>query len=179
LTQIFVAIDPGKNACGLSAWKGDNFNLEFAELVKNPFVKTLSKQRAQKWGDMGKEVARVLYKTFGLDNGKISLILEIPQIYEGYQEEDKNDLLDLAGVQGAIVAATGAEVAWCPTPREWKGQLKKEITQKRVDDKLSHSELNSVKWPSPSLRHNVYDAIHLGIVWLERQGLREFTKLVD
>ncbi len=167
----FVAVDPGKNACAVSIWESNTYSLVHASLVKNPFAKTLGKERAEKWGDMGKAVSRMILDTTHtvLD---VSLILEIPQVYDGPQDEDKNDLLDLAGVQGAIVAASGFEVAWSPLPREWKGQLKKHHSVERVTARLSETEFARVQWPIKSLCHNVWDALHLGLVHLEREGLR-------
>jgi hypothetical protein len=169
--EYFASIDPGKHACGVAVWSGGN--LIWASWVKNPFAKTHGKERVERWRDMGKMVAVHLQKwgRYG-----VGLILEIPQVYSGERDEDKNDLLDLAGVQGAIVGATGFDVEWSPVPREWKGQLPKEISVKRVEAKLSSEEKARIEWPAKSYRHNVYDAIHLGIVFLEREGLRQVGK---
>jgi hypothetical protein len=179
--KYIAAVDPGKNACGLSIWGGENFSLIYASLVKNPLVKTSGKQRAEKWGDMGRAVLQcmldITYRNLGeFDKRDFSLVLEIPQVYEGYQDEDKNDLIDLSGVQGALVAVSGYEVAWCPTPREWKGQLPKELSEDRVRSRLPQAELDRVEWPVKRLQHNVWDALHLGIVYLERESLRVFKK---
>ena len=57
-------------------------------------------------------------------------------------------------------------------PAEWKGQVTKEISASRTLRKLSDEELQIVtggilKVPA-SLRHNVYDAIGIGLSYLER-----------
>jgi hypothetical protein len=162
----FVSIDPGKNACGVAVWY--EYKLSWAGFVKNPYTKALGKERAEKWGDM----ARAVHKAIQGEIRDYSLLLEIPQVYDGFTDNDKNDLIDLAGVQGAIVGVTGAPVEWSPLPKEWKGQLPKKVSEKRVDSKLSQEEKARIEWPSPSLCHNVYDALHLGLVHLEREGLR-------
>lgn len=122
------------------------------------------------WQAMGRSVADVIIGTVG--NNVYSLIMEIPQIYVG-PKTNPNDLLDLAGVQGAIAGATMAPVEWSPLPREWKGQLPKEVSVARVEAKLSTPEKTLIEWPAKHLKHNVYDALHLGLVFLEREGLRK------
>jgi hypothetical protein len=168
----FVSIDPGKNACGVAVWI--DYYLSWAGWIKNPLLKDPGKERAARWGDMAYMVNTVCVSK--IHTQPYSLILEIPQVYDGFSDEDKNDLIDLAGVQGAIVGVSNVEVEWSPLPREWKGQLPKEISERRVDSKLSQDEKDRISWPAKSYRHNVYDAIHLGIVHLERKGLRDFTK---
>jgi hypothetical protein len=171
--DYLVSVDPGKRACGVAVWTYATGKLVWASWVR--LKPEVGQERAEIWGDLGRLVQANVAKwqPWGL-----SLILEIPQVYEGPQDEDKNDLLDLAGVQGAIVAACKAAspcnttVEWSPTPREWKGQLPKEISQARVDAKLSPEEKSRIEWPAKSYRHNVYDALHLGLVHLEREGLR-------
>lgn len=174
--DYIASIDPGKHACGLAIWRLiPDVRLVKAEWVRNPFKDEPGVERAERWGDMARQVAGVISRWQQI-GWKVSLLLEIPQVYSGESEKDKNDLLDLAGVQGAIVGATNCDVEWSPLPKEWKGQLPKEVSEKRVDSKLLDSEKALIQWPAKSYRHNVYDAIHLGIVYLEREGLRDFTK---
>lgn len=170
LHNTLVSIDPGKWACGVAVWqKMDEMH---ASLIHAEFADSTSSRsvaRAQGWSDVGRMVVGRLDT---LNLGKYSLILEIPQVYAGEQDENKNDLLDLAGVQGAIAACSGQWVVWSPLPREWKGQLPKEISRKRVDAALTDEEKARVKWPSSKLKHNVYDALHLGLVFLQKNKLR-------
>jgi hypothetical protein len=168
----YVSIDPGKHACSIACWQ--DCQLVYAGLIENPF-KYASRQRADRWGDLGRNVARIIRIYLG-EFDSISLIVEVPQIYPGPRKEDPNDLIDLAGVLGAIIGASEAHVVWSPLPKDWKGQLPKEVTKLRVDQKLTGPEKERIAWPLERLRHNVYDAVHLGIVYLERQGLRDFTK---
>lgn len=172
-----VSIDPGKHACSIACWK--DCQLNYAGMVNNPFKDSPGKERAEQWGNLGRMVAGVIatYLPKHFDTDPVSLIVEVPQIYPGVREEDPNDLIDLAGVLGAVIcAAAYSTVRWSPFPREWKGQLPKEVTKTRVEKKLTDAEKTAIEWPKPRLRHNVYDAIHLGIVYLDRQGLRSFVK---
>jgi hypothetical protein len=168
-----VSIDPGKHACSIACWH--DYTLVHAAWIENLFRRDQGKERADSWGDLGKRVADVIGTELG-SSAPISLIVEVPQIYPGPRREDPNDLIDLAGVLGAIIGVTRASVVWSPFPRQWKGQAPKEVTQQRVEAKLSDLEKGMIEWPASRLRHNVYDAIHLGIVYLERQGLRNFRE---
>jgi hypothetical protein len=161
-----LSIDPGKFKVAYALWRDDGA-LGYAGLVQAKTFAFLP--RAESW----KVVAEHFWRTLDMATD-LEVIVEIPQVYDGPQEEDRNDLIDLAGVVGAIVANKRVDsVIWSPLPREWKGQLPKEITQKRVDQKLSDEEKKRIIWPAKSLRHNTYDAIHLGLTYLEKKGLRQ------
>lgn len=166
MTRI-VTIDPGKRNCGLASWSPDGTLLmaRLASCDHEPGT-----ERAQMWKDMASWVKLLAH----LDSGEeIILVSEIPQVYEGPQDEDRNDLIDLAGVVGAITASiVVGHVEWSPTPREWKGQLPKKISRNRVDAKLSDAEKALIIWPRKDLVHNVYDALHLGLTYFEREGIR-------
>lgn len=174
--DYIASIDPGKWACGVAIWSLEsNSRLVHASWVRNPWQSEPGQERAQIWGDTGRQVAIRLqqWERFG----QVNLVLEIPQVYAEVDEKNKNDLLDLAGVQGALIGALpNSYVEWSPLPKEWKGQVPKEVSERRVDSKLTKTEKDLIEWPAKSFRHNVYDAIHLGIVYLEREGLRDFTK---
>jgi hypothetical protein len=170
-----VSVDPGKLGCGVAIWSefgSYGIQVLWAGYVKNPEANELGIERVELWRAMGNAVRAVVYPFAN----PASLVLEIPQVYDGPRPEDPNDLIDLGGVQGAIACACNWPVEWSPVPREWKGQLPKEVSQKRVDKKLAPEEKERISWPIKTLRHNVYDALHLGIVYLEREGLREFAK---
>ncbi len=166
-----VAIDPGLEKVAYSIWLPDG-SLGLAGLVQCEHE--VGMERGAKWKAMGYWTCLALE---GFCRSDIDLVIEVPQVYSGPRKEDPNDLIDLAGVLGAIVGGlTFGHVEWSPTPREWKGQLPKEISRARVDSKLKPEEKTRIIWPIKSLCHNVYDALHLGIVYLEREGLRDFSK---
>lgn len=172
-----ISIDPGLARVAYAIWEPETGKLLRAGLVRKDHE--VATERAQKWADMAWAVDDEL----DLGSGdEIWLVLEVPQIYKETQNRDKkghgrdpNDLIDLAGVLGALAGKlVVGHVEWSPLPREWKGQLPKAISKMRVDEKLSAAEKETVEWPSVKEFHkDVYDAIHMGIVYLEREGLRE------
>lgn len=105
------------------------------------------------------------------------LAIEIFQIYPGPQQKgDQGDLIKLAIVAGitmATAAQSGCKSICTLLPREWKGQLPKDIMIDRIKGRLSLEELAVVKMPVKSVAHNVFDGIGIG---LSRLGRLEKTK---
>jgi hypothetical protein len=153
---VIVAIDPGRHGHGLSAYTLGRV-LAHAEYVggiggqKHMYLETLPELEAR---------FRVLAPIE-------DLIIEIPQVYDtAHQRGDQADLIDLAAVVGACMALARPYLsggACVVRPAAWKGQLPKDVSERRIRSKLSADELARVELPSAgSLHHNVWDAIALG-----------------
>lgn len=101
-----------------------------------------------------------------------TLVVERPQIYPGRRREDPNDLIDLAISLGSIITQIHHQKLIQYHPREWKGQVPKEITQSRVRGALQDYEISSLDFcldqVSEGLRHNMYDAVGIGLKHLGR-----------
>lgn len=98
-------------------------------------------------------------------------IMEIPQIYPGQQQKgDQNDLIKLAVMVGRYsdrATACGFRVKLVK-PREWKGQLPKDVCWKRVRETLTVLELGTMEKLPKSRAHNMHDAIGLG-TWFQKR----------
>lgn len=99
-------------------------------------------------------------------------IIEVPQIYPGQQQKgDQNDLIKLAVMVGRYAdraTACGFRVKLVK-PREWKGQLPKDVCWRRVRETLTVLELDKIeKKVSKSRAHNMHDAIGLG-TWFQKR----------
>jgi hypothetical protein len=98
-------------------------------------------------------------------------IIEIPQVYLGQQQKgDQNDLINLAVTVGRYVdraTACGFRVKLVK-PREWKGQLPKDVCWQRVRETLTSSELANMEKVPKSRAHNMHDAIGLG-TWFQKR----------
>lgn len=160
----FASIDPGLNHTAWAVW--DDGRLSAAGLTRIDWSRYPGMERAEKWRLMGLAVGKVIPPD-GF------LVCEIPQVYTRERSKgDPNDLIDLAGVVGAITQHS-TSVEWSPVPRDWKGQIPKNVTELRVKSALGPDELAVIDPRIPaSLLHNTYDAIHLGLVYLRREGLR-------
>lgn len=157
---MILSVDPGLRGCGVALW-GDGA-LVGAGYVRGP---TAGRGPAA-WVEM----ARCVAEWVGRDGAR--LVVEYPQVYvRARSKGDPNDLIQLAGVVGAISARFPAwPVGYLPA--QWKGQLSKEICWARAERDLEVHELNRVKWPAKSLRHNVEDALALGLYHLKATGAR-------
>lgn len=166
MSARIISIDPGVRRVAYAEWSIIDGSLLRAGLIDPIF--DIRMPRVEQWRKLAWQVGLELR----FDSGLIDLVIEMPQIYAGIREEDPNDLIDLAGVVGAISGnLLCGSVVWSPLPREWKGQAPKSVTKLRVDKRLPPEAKNRIYWPAKSLCHNVYDAIHLGLVYLEDRGI--------
>lgn len=119
--------------------------------------------RSIKWG----RFAPIETPWHGYSNDcDIATVIEKPQVYNVARSKgDPNDLIDLAIKVGMLCA-------WYPNhelvlPREWKGQLPKDVCWNRALEVLTPSELSVIKGSD----HNMRDAIALGLWKLGRLKL--------
>jgi hypothetical protein len=98
-------------------------------------------------------------------------LIEVPQVYPGQQQKgDQNDLIKLAVMVGRYAdraTACGFRVTLYK-PREWKGQLPKDVCWRRVRDSLTSDELSVMAKLPKSRAHNMHDAIGLG-TWFQKR----------
>lgn len=157
--SILLAIDPGLRGCGAAVFH-DGVLFE-ASYVRSP-AKTGNGPKA--WRAMA-EAVRIFSRGLIIDD----LVLEVPQVYVR-GKGDPADLIDLAGVDGAIVGRVMPAREHGYKPREWKGAVPKDVHHARIRKTLSENELRLLENSAPpSLRHNVLDAIALGKWWLKKQ----------
>jgi hypothetical protein len=168
---MFLALDPGIRGAGCALFDEAGAELRAAAYVRNPKRSgngpaecVALAQAVDEW--LGKAVVNL--RIGNLDE----VVVEWPQIYTaGKQIGDPNDLLALVGVDAAVcaLASCGRPVRLTHyLPRAWKGQLPKgEVFETRVLDRLVGTEvfrLDTALAQTPaSLRHNVYDAVGLGL----------------
>lgn len=98
-------------------------------------------------------------------------IIEVPQVYPTqYQKGDQNDLIALAVTVGRYVeraTSCGFRIKLVK-PREWKGQLSKDMCWARVKETLTLTELAVIPELPKSHAHNMHDAIGLG-TWFQKR----------
>jgi hypothetical protein len=147
-----VAIDPGK-ATGVAAFLGDVLHVAGVRTEEQCllFIENNAPiRRGKPAGDC---------------------IIEIPQVYPGQQQKgDQNDLIQLAVMVGRYAdraTVCGFHVRLVK-PREWKGQLPKDVCWQRVRETLTPLELDNLEKLSMSRAHNMHDAIGLG-TWFQKR----------
>lgn len=108
-----------------------------------------------------------------LDGLKVTLAVgEIPRSYDVQnQKGDQNDLIGVALALGRLLGAA-AYSEHLVTPAEWKGQVPKKVMHQRIRNTLERDERTALdrglSAVSPSLQHNVLDAVGIGMFHLRR-----------
>ena len=101
------------------------------------------------------------------------LVIEMPRIYPRSRSKgDPNDLVALAYAAGMVVGNLGVKTQ-IVEPRTWKGTVPKEkrwdlyIIHKRIGLSLTPTEssiyLKALEQVAPSKRHNITDAVGIGL----------------
>ncbi len=111
----------------------------------------------------------------GLPKESINLTIENPEVYSGNRQVDPNNLVtlgrkvgELLGVYRAYYHLLGIPLSYdIVLPKQWKGQVPKEIHHDRELPKLDGTEkrvlLSAMRSVSEGKRHNIKDAVCLGI----------------
>lgn len=163
-----ITIDPGVHGFAVARWVGgvlDSAWLSAFSPVEGKIpARSILSTRAG--GQLGYPSAAIFPK----DPARV--VIECPQIYATrHQKGSQQDLIDLAVVVGQIkerAIALGHTVDLV-LPREWKGQTPKEVSAQRVNETLSPLEWRRISLGGRKAdHHNVYDAIHMGLVILGR-----------
>lgn len=152
-----MAVDPGKFLCGLSVFKSGV--LKHAKLVESSRT---SGSGPAVWVAMA-EAVRQTVDSCGLSPSSVAV--EVMQVYrQGLQKGDQGDLVEVVGVSGAVCFAwpyARSHIGY--RPAEWKGQVPKAVMKKRIIGALSEEEIGQIVICTPSLMHNVWDGIGIGL----------------
>ena len=151
-----ACLDPGLRSVGVSIW--ERGELAGAYLVGPvPRVEDIG-QQATTLAAAVREIAHLTH-----------VLVECPRVYPGGRTRNPNDLLDLSVVVGALCASA----ADCLTvePRAWKGARDGDaFIAGCVQPSLTPAELRRVelRGVAAGLRHNIWDAVGLGLWYFGR-----------
>lgn len=167
--EMLIGFDPGLREAGLAVFEGNK--LTRATLVRSP---EKEKRGPEAWLAMAKAVADELHLDFlNTQSRRLTLVVEHQQVYQQkFWKGDPDDLLQLAGVNGAVCKSIWADRYIHTLPRQWKGTVKKEVWTKRIESKLTPEEIQNLVPCPASLRHNLLDGVGLGLWYLGRLGKR-------
>lgn len=162
--MLLLAIDPGLRGCGVGLI--DNGRVALGRYIANPGPKTLRGPMA--WRYMAEELPRKLYI-----KDVAEVVIEQQQVYRGARGRigDPSDLLELAGVVGAVTVAFSHLPVIGVLPRLWKGQVNADVMTHRIEfEQMTEEERATIEEHRSTLRHNVIDAIGLGLWWWEKRS---------
>jgi hypothetical protein len=142
-----LSIDPGTKEMGWALWE-DN-ELQMCGLA-----------RGTNWVESVKALPK-----FSI----IKLTIEDQQIYRR-SSINAHSLLAVARVVGAVVAYYDFPQCVLVPPAKWKGQVPKDVCNRRTLAKLTDDELHQVTIAPcpPSLKHNLLDAVGIGL-WANKR----------
>ncbi len=164
-----IAIDPGVRSMAIAVFHDDGTMVD-AWNEAAPMYNTESFSRLlERWGSPSVRLFGRLNSHLRLETNRV--VGERQVVYSGAKglKTNPNDLLDLAMCAGAFFSAICVDMQAQLTvvePAEWKAQVPKDITKRRILELLSHSEPLSIK--KGGEMHNVYDAIGIGLFALGR-----------
>ena len=166
-----IAIDPGVHSMAVAVFESGGLLLEaWNEESKSVFltnVKLSVAEQVERWGSPSLRLINRLQRA-----GMNSPIYSERQVsYAGVKgmKIDPNDLIDLSMCTGAFTGALCVEMSSTLTlvePAEWKAQVPKDVTRRRIEALLTPSEKEGIK--KGGEMHNVYDAIGIGLFALGR-----------
>jgi hypothetical protein len=154
-----LTVDPGLRGCGVGLFDASTGALVEARYVEGPETG----RGPAAWEAMASEVRAV----FGYVLTPGTVLVEVMKVYAAGHGKSVNpaDLIELAGVGGAIVGALGVD-GWEADgvlARDWKGQVPKDIHTARTKAECARrGEGARVHLPAARLAHNVWDAVGLG-----------------
>lgn len=108
-----------------------------------------------------------LLQPFAIRNSSKELIIEVPQKY-GPTGPSASSLIQLSFAAGFAAGMLLFEDLVQIYPRQWTGRIKKEERIPRVIEAITEEERLSMSMPTESLRHNVWDAVGIGLFRLGR-----------
>lgn len=154
--MTLVTIDPGKKSAGVAIFR-------HGLLWDCMFVRARAHEHM---------CITAGFVGFALDSRDNEAMIEVPRVYPKGHTPNPNDLIPVAvvaGMFGRVLAGKGARVRFV-APKTWKGSVPKEVHNRRVTKKLTDAELRVLdKCGLPaSLRHNVVDAVGIGLWTLRR-----------
>ena len=165
-----IAIDPGVHSMAIAVFNDNKVLVDaWNEEDTRSKVEGLLNQTIERWGSPSVRLINRLQSHVRLERNHI--VGERQVVYPGAKglKTNPNDLLDLAMCAGAFYGALCVEMKSAlqiVEPAEWKAQVPKDITRKRIEGLLKPGENLGIK--KGGEMHNVYDAIGIGLFALGR-----------
>jgi hypothetical protein len=156
MSDCVIAIDPGACAAGVAVYRSST-------------LKHVAVVQGRCWHHTACQVVQWCHQDASAIPSVV--VVERPQVYvQRHLKGDPNDLITVALMAGATVMGlrTSATEIIEYLPRTWKGQVPKDIMQRRIKTRMFPSELAIVPDIGRGITHNLYDAVGIGMYYLGR-----------
>jgi len=168
--QYSIGIDCGVRYIAISLFNEENELCE-CDLVKTSKSKFATQSEVLYGIIESLKSSETLYD-LSPSRDHLNVLIEYPEQYLNSNVPRKNvqDLAFTAGGLSYFFKSTFSSKVDLILPKEWKGQVPKEIFLDRIKNRLSkkESEILLGKKYSKSIEHNVIDAIGIGLYLIKR-----------
>jgi len=158
--KTMMAIDPSINFCGVSIFEIKKRELIDAVLVKPEKIVI----RDGEWYDKAFSIfnqVNLLRKKHGL----VAIACELPDYWSvaGYMARESGSITKLSFMCGLFYGMRNDVDRFVfALPREWKGQLSKDVVRNRLEPHYVKNEKKYSKEEWKKLDHNILDSIGIG-----------------
>lgn len=159
---MILSIDPGLSLTG-----GTGYALFSPSLIGCGLVTP----REERLEDRIAEIHLELQRRCAPYGERSEVVIEKMKVYAfAKQKGSQGDIIDLAHLGGCLMEL--ARRATLVEPSTWKGQVPKDVVKGLVEHRLTPAELETLDAGLASVsagkRHNVYDAVGIGLWHLKR-----------
>jgi hypothetical protein len=145
--RAVLSVDPGASHCAYA----------FFDVCANLLACGLEEGKPR-------ELAHYLHRRFAwgrVEGWEPILVIERMQVYKGPKKTDDNDLILVSETAGHIKCLF--PLSHSVKPALWKGQVPKEVTQRRMEEAIGLAVLNEQMAGVPKgKRNHIFDAIGIG-----------------
>lgn len=156
-----IAVDPGVGGTGWADWMGRQEAPDRVGVIRP------AKGNAP-WLDRMRSVAEQFWIFASTVDTQRTYVFECPALQiggRGHAAAARGDLVKLAMLTGALVCMVHTCKVVLATPSEWKGDLPKEITKRRVRAKIGQAHI--YRLGLTKLADHAWDAVGIGL-WYRR-----------
>lgn len=163
-SDLVLCIDPGLRACGVALFDTDG-RLRRAGLPQN----AIRKERGPRaWNGMAQAVwAWYEGLRIGYDPDHVRVEGQVVDS----RTPNANDMLEVSGVAGACAALwLDSQISSPGAPENWKSSIDKKAMTERIRGRIleSPAEWANLDNVPESLRHNMFDAVGIGLKYFGR-----------
>lgn len=155
-----MAIDPSINYCGVAI-----FDLKKKELIEADLVRPAKIAiRDGEWYDKAFSVFTQI-DALRKEHGVVAVACELPDHWStaGFAARESGSITKLAFMCGLFYGMRNEVQRFVfALPREWKGQLSKDVMKNRIEDHYVKKTKKYSKKSWDDLNHNIVDAIGIG-----------------
>lgn len=173
---MILSLDPGINGCGVALFHHQNVHRAF--YAKPSWAGRTVQDRVVSMS-MGVMRGLRLEEHAAIGRADSTIVVEWMQAYDrGGKRVDPNvSLFPLIAVAAAVCTLFPFAQHTGYKPHDWKGSLDGDAMVGRIKEQLSQEELNRLELPAPSLTHNVFDAVGIGLKFVGRlERVRVFPR---